>query len=1486
MADENEYVYRLSLDHRDVQAAINTILSAVGDLDDQFATKSPRAIRKTETALADLLGQMREVRGAAGTPTLDDRKLLAAERRQHSELAKLVAELRTAEKAYARFLEGRLTGRGGGKGLGEYTSADLDRLQSTADVVGARGSFTRDAAAMQRDQVAAVREQVREEDRVVAALEREEALERQIAAQVERTAQARHAAGTQQTADIERAERAAATENTVQNQRRLAGSTLGNLGGTGTANGRNSAAGRVGTQAQREAFGNEQQAALRAYYEAQEKAQAATAASNQAINEAYERQLPRLRYALYDVSTALGLTGAATVAAGGAVLKTAADYQSLYAGVRRTSDILTSPSLTGTQKESAFASLRGDLVELSTQIPVTFADITTIATLGNQLGIASSNISSFTKTVAQFSATTDVGVDEAATAFGRLGELLNDQDYRKIGDEIAYLGVKSVATESDIINTASQLAVSGQGIKLTTENVLALATSVASLGVKPEQARGTFIRTFGQIGAAVAAGGQQLNDVARIAGVTADEFRKQFSAGGDSAYRAFLQFTSGLGSSTADINANLASIGITAVRDRQTLGLLAQNGTRALDDLSNAAKGADNDFLNKAYGEQAATVTAKLQTLGNQVLALFDTIGSSTTGPIGFLLDRVQGLVGLLDDLAKVPVTQQMLGLGAVLAVLVGVLAVVAAGGLRVYGAFLALQQVMAEVGGTGGGLIGVLTAIGGRMGLLTEQTQALIAANHGLALSNEEVAVSGAASNASMAGAGASAARGVSGVSKLSGALGKAGLVGAILGLILVLPSVAEGIQGIVNDLKDATPGVDDLTRAVKGLSAAGADQAKKKLLDATQGFGTAPAQTYSNVNGKIVESGFVQGQAIPGRRISAGAGAVNRALTGQDALKGQLLQGADVDTAAKELANYDKTLSALLASGDQAGFNQLLAIYTQQMGKAGVSAARAQSALTLTREATGTTGNELITFKSAAEQATAATDDGTDSLNAFTDALNGIFDGSIAAQKVTDDLAALGTSAVENGAKVAFSGTQMKQAIADVYASSDDTSIIKGRLQSIYDGLVALGYAKPALVGLAQAIAQIPGPATKSDVSLDAFSTAVDKARDKSDAAAKSVRQLSDYASDLSQAFARANELRFGNQDATDTLVKGFRDLRSSISDSREELRKAKADLRDLNADQDVRKYQLGIATRFGDTLRANSLGAEIAKGEADIRAKRQDVRNAQTATSTAVTGNSDGAIANRQRLGALIQNGQDVLTQMAKNGASPKELEAAAARLKAQFIDQGQQMGFRKKDLENLSKAYDDYSRVISGIPKNLTTNVKANTSPAEKALAEYREKLKGIDGTTVTTKVVQQAISEVEATASVQAEANTAAAREKARVDAIRSKQRQIGFRSGGYTGSRPRWQSAGEVHGDEFVLNSQGYRLFPRQMLEAANHGVAPQSLRVNATASLTGSTVSLSKTDRALMAAGGGSQSVNVNADRFGSAMDAAFSRSSRRGEN
>jgi TP901 family phage tail tape measure protein len=1478
----DEYLAKLGLDVGGLLGSIDDVLTKIGRLE-AAGVKLPKVFDKLDRSAAAAAGTLRGVATAEQQIERESQSVVSLLGRETSAWTKLSDEVAQAEAAYRSAARAKTAGEStvGAKPLQSVGLSGIEQAQAVRDAQNA--SLTRDANLSQRSGRGYANSSVlsdaeiaetRQNASTFAALlqadlnERQQAeddatrtVERGVADRArERTAE--YTAMVALDAKIAAAEQQAAAAKTSE----VGSRSYGNASVLNDAEiSRNSQATRTASDQ------------LKEYLQEQARAQ-------QAEENRSRVSLPRLRYAMYDLSTASALLGGALTVGGVAAVKTAVNYEQLYAEVERTSDILSDTNSTQYQKDNQYAALRSDLVTLSTQIPVTFADITKIATAGNQLGVPSQDIADFTEQVAKFSAITNISADDSATAFGRLSQLLHDSDFKGIGDDIAYLGVTSVATESEIVGVAQQLAVTTTQAKFTTDQTLALASTLASLGVKPEQSRGTFIRVFGAISAAVAQPGQKLNDFAAISGKTSEEFAHQWKT---DANGAFLSFVKGIGTSGGSAKANLKELGVTAVRDIQTVGLLAQNYDQLTKANVNAASA--GGFANKAYQVQAETTASRVTILQNSMQALFDAVGDGVNGPLHAFVDVLNVAANVARALVANPVGAWGIAAAVGLTTIVGALLLVAGGTLRVAANFVAYRQLQEDLGIQTGGLTGIFRTLTAALDQATAATARKAAADQGLAAAQGEVAATAGAEEVAETG---DAMDGTTGkTNKLSSALGKAGLVGTALLFVATVPSILDGLREIINQSNGAVPSVDKLTDSFRNLTDA-----------------SAKGDALKDLKKNLPSTDFLKGDIglpTPGGGAYTGADALyDKTTTGntKQLKPGGFLAGPDSIFDSNSLTNnvqrvqdYDKAL-AKLSGSDAAAAKAGLALIAQRFDEAGLGGKKLNELLPETARALNLTGDSSIAAALKTKELATAQQDTASSNQGYIDDL---FATSIASQKVGDDLGSLGKEIYDNGAATALSGSKIATTLSDIYDSSDGASDAAAKVLGFANALEASGLANASQLSSVISYAQQLDPTAKAasfsiDKLVDSFAQQKAKAKEAADGTAentKQIRTMSDYANDLKGVLDRTTTLRFGDQQGLDAITSSYAKLRDNAKDAGAKIRALKADLKELQTDQSVSKYQLSVAQEYGDVLTASKIRATLEKQNTDITAKKKDISDARSDSSRALTGNSQAAIGNRSSLYGIINQGQSYLTTLAGNGASQGELSAKAGELKKQFIDQATQMGFSKKEVDKLAASFDDMRKVISQVPRNVDVKVKANTNPATAALSEFTAKANATKAkvTVDADKGSADAIAD-QIAAGIKAHLTNESVINGLLPSQVGTPVGSVGLpfsrkgkRDGGYAGNSPTWAPAGVYHGQEYVLNAQGAQMFPRQMLDAANRGVAPVMPRVTATANVPSDlTVGLRATERQLLAGRGGSGGT-VTVDRFGAALDQTYSRADRR---
>lgn len=500
------------------------------------------------------------------------------------------------------------------------------------------------------------------------------------------------------------------------------------------------------------------------------------------------------RYALQDASNTAAIAGAALLGFGAAAFKVAIDFESDFAQVARTSG----------ETGQSLADLRKGFVDLASSMPTSFSDLADIGSLGAQLNIAGKDLTSFTGTVARLTTASDLTTEAAGTAIARIAQLtgVGSKDYERLGSAIALVGVKSIATESQIVKTANNIASIGAFAGFSAQDIIGLSGALASLGIPPELSRGTLERLFTQIGKASSEGGEGLETFGRLSGMSGKDFAAAFqpNAPAGAAASAFTGFLKGLGAEGSSARDTLRDLGITSVRDVPALLKLSQSADVVESSFANANKGFEEGTeLQRQYNIIAETTASQLQNLGNNFSLLLDSIGSQGQGLLKDFIGDLNELLISLREFSTSKITFDSLGpLGGLIELFSGGDAV--GGDILVIGAaFGVLAGALALVFAVAG------RATAGILALRTAYTQL------GLGAAGSNAAVG--SSTAVMGSAGTAAAGAAGGVSLLSAAMG--GLLKASLGLAAI--NIGATLSGQINDTlgitKTLKQSIDTLT-------------------------------------------------------------------------------------------------------------------------------------------------------------------------------------------------------------------------------------------------------------------------------------------------------------------------------------------------------------------------------------------------------------------------------------------------------------------------------------------------------------------------------------------------------------------------------------------------------------------------------------------------------------------------------------------------
>jgi TP901 family phage tail tape measure protein len=334
------------------------------------------------------------------------------------------------------------------------------------------------------------------------------------------------------------------------------------------------------------------------------------------------------------------------VGLGIAAVKAASDFESSFAGVRKTVDAT----------EPEFAALAQGLRDMAKEIPVNVNELNKVAEAAGQLGIKKDDILQFTRTMADLGVTTNLTADEAATATAQIQNIFGSagKDVDRFGATLVALGNAGASTEKDIIEMGARIAGAGNQIGLTQAQVLSFANGLASVGINAEAGGSAISRTFLKINDAVAKGGEGMAEFARVSGMSSKDFKQAWEKDAASATVAFIEGLKRLKDSGENVNVTLEGLVGKNIIIKDTLMRASGAGDllRSSLELGNKAW-QDNSALVKEAGERYKTFESQLKVLWNQAQDVAITFGTALLPTLKDLISAVTPLAVAFGKLAN-----------------------------------------------------------------------------------------------------------------------------------------------------------------------------------------------------------------------------------------------------------------------------------------------------------------------------------------------------------------------------------------------------------------------------------------------------------------------------------------------------------------------------------------------------------------------------------------------------------------------------------------------------------------------------------------------------------------------------------------------------------------------------------------------------------------------------------------------------------------
>lgn len=342
------------------------------------------------------------------------------------------------------------------------------------------------------------------------------------------------------------------------------------------------------------------------------------------------------------------------IASAGFALKAAIDYETAFAGVKKTVD--------GTPQQ--FDKLSASIREMAKEMPSSAVEIANVAEAAGQLGVPIGAIKDFSKTMINLGVSTNLSSEEAASSIAKIGNIMqvSGKDLgtwsAHFGSAVVDLGNHFATTERDIVEMTNRLAAGGKLAGLTTPEILGLATAMSSVGIEAEAGGTAMNQTLTGIGKAVAGVGkgakEKLQLIASTAGMTAEQFSTAWKQKPAEALQAFIKGLQKAHEEGKNMDGILDELDMSGIRQGNMLKSLAS----ASDKMGEAVRRSnsawkENTALTNEAKKRYETTESQLKIFKNQVTDLAIEFGGPLLKAMNSGLEAVKPWISKLADMAK-----------------------------------------------------------------------------------------------------------------------------------------------------------------------------------------------------------------------------------------------------------------------------------------------------------------------------------------------------------------------------------------------------------------------------------------------------------------------------------------------------------------------------------------------------------------------------------------------------------------------------------------------------------------------------------------------------------------------------------------------------------------------------------------------------------------------------------------------------------------
>lgn len=338
------------------------------------------------------------------------------------------------------------------------------------------------------------------------------------------------------------------------------------------------------------------------------------------------------------IVTASAAAGTAIIGIGTASAKAGMEFESAFAGVKKTTD--------ATAEE--YAQMREEILSMTREMPAAGTEIAGVAEAAGQLGIEKENLMKFSKTMIGLGESTNLSAEESASSLAKFANITNmeAENYDRLGSTIVDLGNNFATTEADIVAMSMRLASSGEMAGFSEPQIMAMATAMSSVGIEAEAGGSSMSKMIKKVQVAVETGNKSLKDYAKVAGMSVDEFKEAFQKDGLTAVAAFISGLNDIDRNGKSATVILDEMGLKETRLSNTLTSLANADDLMYEAVTTANTAwEENLALAKETATRYETTESKLFIMKNGFTEMGIAVSDQFNGPLREGIDVITELV-------------------------------------------------------------------------------------------------------------------------------------------------------------------------------------------------------------------------------------------------------------------------------------------------------------------------------------------------------------------------------------------------------------------------------------------------------------------------------------------------------------------------------------------------------------------------------------------------------------------------------------------------------------------------------------------------------------------------------------------------------------------------------------------------------------------------------------------------------------------------